>query len=237
MATLVLVHGAWHGGWCWNSVAEILRRDGHSVHAPTLLGMGPFRATRPNAGAESSRRPGLHDHVNQVVDLLQASDLHDVVLVGHSYGSMVITGAAQVAGERLGRLVYLDAFVPRPGQSFFDLVPDELRLNLLSTSDSGWVRPRPPSLFGITDPDLAAWTEARLTAQPIETFEQALPETSVPPLERRYIRCAGTPDRPNRPNPVADQLRNDPGWSYAEVPCGHDAMLLRPHALVEALGL
>src|SRR5262249_25595660 len=118
MATFVLVHGAWHGGWCWRDVAARLRRAGHDVYAPSLTGLGE-RA--------HLARPGiaLDDHVQDVVALLQMEALSDVVLVGHSYGGMVVTGAADREAARIRRLVYLDAFVPESGRCVLDYVVPE----------------------------------------------------------------------------------------------------------------
>src|SRR5262249_15229204 len=118
MATFVLVHGAWHGGWRWRDVAARLRRAGHDVYAPSLTGLGE-RA--------HLARPGiaLDDHVQDVVALLQMEALSEVVLVGHSYGGMVVTGAADREAARIRRLVYLDAFVPESGRCVLDYVVPE----------------------------------------------------------------------------------------------------------------
>ena len=116
MATFVLVHGAWHGGWCWRFVRPLL--GGHDVYAPSLTGLGE-RKHLARADVD------LDTHIADVVSLLEMEDLCDVVLVGHSYGGMVITGAADRAPERIGRLVYLDAFVPENGKCTLDYVVPE----------------------------------------------------------------------------------------------------------------
>src|SRR3954447_2257025 len=143
MATYVLVHGGGHGGWCYQRVARLLRSDGHEVHAPTLTGLG-----------ERSHLVGpqvdLDMHIRDVVALLHFEDLRDVILVGHSYGGMVITGVADRASDRIGRLVYLDAATPVNNQSLLDVtgptlavardfgqVVDGVELVLLPTSDAG----------------------------------------------------------------------------------------------------
>src|SRR5580700_6619085 len=116
-ATFVLVHGAWHGGWCFARVAEILRAQGHRVFTPTLTGLGE----RVHL---ASTEITLSTHVTDIVNVVRYEDLHDVVLLGHSYGGMVISGVVEVVPERVGALVYLDAFVPENGESLLDLVPE-----------------------------------------------------------------------------------------------------------------
>jgi pimeloyl-ACP methyl ester carboxylesterase len=128
MTTFVLVHGGWHGGWCWRRVAPLLRAAGHEVHTPTLSGLGE-RAHL--AGPDT----GLATHVEDVVARLEMEDLHDVVLVGHSSGGAIITGVAQRAAECLAALVYLDAFMPRPGESVLDLLRPEWRDHFLAAVD------------------------------------------------------------------------------------------------------
>src|SRR5689334_15631432 len=115
MANYLLVHGAWHGGWCWRRVVPLLRAAGHEVFTPTLTGLGERVHLL-------TRDVGLDTHAQDVIGVLEYEDLRDVVLVGHSYGGMVITAVAERAAERLAHLVYLDAFVPRDGQSQMDLL-------------------------------------------------------------------------------------------------------------------
>jgi pimeloyl-ACP methyl ester carboxylesterase len=124
MATYVLIHGGWHGGWCWARVAPILRAAGHDVYAPSLTGLGD----RVHLLSPSVR---LETHIEDVLGVLSYEDLRDVVLVGHSYGGMVITGVADRAADRVSHLVYLDAFVPRDGECLLDLLPEE-------RADAGW---------------------------------------------------------------------------------------------------
>ncbi|MBV9253581.1 MAG: alpha/beta fold hydrolase, partial [Actinobacteria bacterium] len=118
MATFVLVHGAWHGGWCWRKLTPLLRAAGHEVFTPTLTGLGE----RSHLGHPDV---GLATHVGDVAQVLWYEDLSNVVLVGHSYGGLVIGGVADQAPGRLKHLVYLDAFVPEHGRSMLDLGPPE----------------------------------------------------------------------------------------------------------------
>src|SRR2546421_9380647 len=116
MATFVLVHGAWHGGWCWQKVIPFLEEASHEVYAPTLTGLA-------ERASELSPDVGLDTHIQDIVGELQEKHLHGVILVGHSYGGMVITGVVDQVPERIAHLVYLDTFVPRDGESMADVSP------------------------------------------------------------------------------------------------------------------
>jgi pimeloyl-ACP methyl ester carboxylesterase len=143
MATFVLVHPAWFGGWCWKKVATILRARGNEVFAPTLTGLGE-RAHLAN------REVGLGTHIDDVASVLKFEDIRDAILVGNSSGGMVITGVADRMPERIAHVVYLDAFVPEDGQSLFDIVPSERSQpmhELVQKEGDGWLAPRfaPPN--------------------------------------------------------------------------------------------
>ncbi|HEU0113024.1 MAG TPA: alpha/beta fold hydrolase, partial [Thermomicrobiales bacterium] len=174
MATIVLVHGGWSGGWNWQGVARRLRAAGHEVYAPTLTGLGErVHLATPAVG--------LDTHIVDIVNVLAYEDLRDVVLAGHSYGGMVITGVAAQAPERLAQLVYLDAYVPHAGESMLDLVAPAARQTLedqFRTGGDGW---RTPGLGGETD---------RHVPHPWKCFVQPLPAgghdtTAIP---RTYVQ-------------------------------------------------
>src|SRR6516164_8292237 len=138
MATFVLVHPAWFGGWCWKKVAPILRGRGHEVFTPTLTGLGE-RAHLAN------REVGLGTHIEDVANVLKFEDIRDAILVGNSSGGMVITGVADRMPERIAHVVYLDAFVPEDGHSLFDIVPSERSEpihELVQKEGNGWLVPR-----------------------------------------------------------------------------------------------
>ena len=171
MATFVLVHPAWFGGWCWKKVSPLLHARGHAVHTP-LTGLGErVHLARPEVG--------LDTHVDDVVNLLTYEDLHDVVLVGTSSGGVVITGVVDRVPERIGHLVYLDAFVPEDGQSMLDIIPPERRPvmeKLVQTEGHGWLLPRfapaPWETFAreswrISDEADLRWMLARLAPTPL----------------------------------------------------------------------
>jgi pimeloyl-ACP methyl ester carboxylesterase len=121
MATFMLVHGGWHGGWCWQKVIPFLEEASHEVYAPTLTGLA-------ERASELSPDVGLATHLQEIVGELQEKNLHGVILVGHSSGAMVITGVVDQVPERIAHLVYLDTFVPRDGESMADISPIVIRL-------------------------------------------------------------------------------------------------------------
>ncbi|MFT4036898.1 MAG: alpha/beta hydrolase family protein [Thermomicrobiales bacterium] len=228
---IVLVHGAWHGGWCWERVVPALQAAGHRVVAPTLTGLA-------ERAGELTCETGLLTHIADICAVVQELDLHDVTLVGHSYAGMVITGVATALPERIGRLVYLDAFVPQAGDSAMTLFPPDRAAYYAATAaqaGEGWRIPPPPAAgLGVTAPEDAAWVESRMTDHPLLAFTQPLPQAAPSPatLPRRYIRCAaGSPSFAQ----VAARLSVDPAWDYRELTTGHDAMVTEPAALAALL--
>lgn len=232
MATFVLVHGAWHGGWCWRRVAPRLRAAGHEVYTPTLTGLGE-RAHLLSPAID------LDTHIRDVVNVLEYEELTGVVLVGHSYAGAVIAGVADRTAARLAHLVYLDAFAPRDGEALFDLHPPAMRDAMRARSDAegeGWYLPPPPStgptLFGITDPADLAWVRGKLGPQPRTPHEQPLrlAHPAGAALPCTFIYCADK--APGDPfAAMAQRAREEAGWGYRELPTGHDAMVTMPQEL------
>jgi pimeloyl-ACP methyl ester carboxylesterase len=239
MATFVLVHPAWLGGWCWRKLTPLLRGAGHEVVTPTLTGLGD-RAHLLDHGID------LHTHVEDVVSVLTYEDLDRVVLVANSSGGAVVTGVADRAPERVAEVVYLDAFVPEDGQCVFDLVAPERRAameELVATEGDGWLLPRfaPPPwpeilsrLWGITDPEDIAWAEPRLRATPVGHFTRPLRlGEAVGDLPRTYVRCTRFPhpgfDR------WAQRARESPGWRHRTLDCGHIAYVSDPEQVAAVL--
>ena len=227
--TFVLVHGAWHGGWCWKKLTPLLRAAGHEVFAPTLTGLGE-RAHLLNP------QVGLDTHIDDMVALLAYEDLHNVILVGHSYAGMVIAGVAERAAERLAHLVYLDAFVPQDGQSLFDTIPDRgaAMRQIAETAGEGWHIPLGQATFGVTDKADIAWMATRITTHPLRTFEEPVHLTNLAASElpRSYILCRQA--EPSLFGPFAEQAQRN-GWHVHELPTGHDAMISAPAALATIL--
>jgi pimeloyl-ACP methyl ester carboxylesterase len=172
-----------------------------------------------------TRKTDLALHVQDIANVLEFESLQDVVLVGHSYGGMVITGVAELASERIGRLVYVDAFVPKDGQSVFDLRPD-VRDRWTPRLIDGWlIPPTDPTRFGVSDEADLAWLRTLHVPMPVETHSQPLrtPEALAERLPRSYLYFepgGGFGD-------MARQARSE-GWDYHEVVTGHDGIITAP---------
>jgi len=229
MATFVLVHGAWHGAWCWSRVRRALRAEGHEVFAPTLTGL----ADRSHL---LSRDVDLDTHIHDIAGLLAWEDLSDVILCGHSYGGCVISGAADRAPQRIASLVYLDAFVLKDGESVHDALPPEARESQLASvraTGDGWrVAPIPAEVFNVNPAD-RAWVDAQCTPQPLATFQQPLRLTGALDAiaDRSFIFASGWGPSPFHYYDDAKAA----GWRTCDVPCGHDVMLDDPAALTREL--
>jgi len=232
-STFVLVHGAWHGGWCWSRVAARLRERGHAVYTPTLTGLGERRHL-------ISPQVNLDTHVEDIVNLLQFEELERVVLVGHSYAGIVISGVADRVPQRLRQLVYLDALLLEPGKSLFSDFPPavvEQRLKAIRETGGGVgaAAALPPAAFGVKDPADAAWVARHLTPQPVGTYLQPL-LLKAPlgnGLPKTYIECTGDPIATLEPTKA--RVRADAGWQLRTLATGHDAMVTAPAALSELL--
>lgn len=231
MATFVLVHGAWHGGWCWRRVADRLRAKGHDVFTPTLTGL----ADRSHL---LSPRVTLQTHILDVANLLEWEELDSVVLCGHSYGGMVITGAADRQAQRIKSLVYVDAFVPEDGECAMDLRPPErvkLAYEQVRTVGEGWwMPPTPAAGFRVNEAD-QAWVDAKCTNFPISCFTQPVRLTgAVDGTGHKYYVRAAEYDAPQF-DACVEKLAGRPGWTVSEMPCGHDIMVDMPDELTGLL--
>ena len=231
MGSFVLVHGSHDGGWIWQKVRPLLRAGGYEVYTPTLTGL----ADRSHLLDCSVN---LTTHVTDVVNLLFYEDLSDVILVGNSYAGMVITGVAAKAPERLRLLVYLDAYLPDDGQCEADLWPAEIRAAIEAdeAATRGLRRPPPPAVFGITDPVLADWVEARMTPHPLSTYTEPVPpgNATSAALPRAYIRCTDGSASTSVFAPFAAKARAR-GWQVRELASNHTPMLTEPGKLADLL--
>ncbi len=228
MKTYVLVHGAWHGGWCWKKVKPLLQAAGREVYTPTLTGLG-------ERAHLLSRQVGLDTHVQDVVGVLEWEDLQDVVLVGHSYGGMVIAGVADRVAERLAHLVYLDSAVPSDGQALLDCVGDRFRADMAEAARSrgeGWrVPPWSAERLGLVDNADAAWVIPKLVPQPYKTFQDPVRFRSPTALAlpRTYIHCVGQPPSARERPPFTAAM------DYYRLAAGHNAMVTAPEELADLL--
>ncbi|PLK27522.1 alpha/beta fold hydrolase [Novosphingobium sp. TH158] len=231
MATFVLVHGGGHGGWCWQPVADLLRARGHAVHAPTLVGV---------AERAAELRPGidLETHIAEVAALLASLAPERVVLAGHSYGGLVITGAADRAPERVARLAYVDAPLPRDGEALFDISPGLAVLAEDVVEVDGvplglWPDERALAIYGLTGA-LAESALARLTPHPWACFTKPLRLTGAEALARiptAMLNCAGT--MAHRPEKFRQRLLA--GDLVETIDAPHDVMLTHPQAVADFL--
>jgi len=230
----VLVHGSWHGGWCWKRVLPLLRKAGHEAYAPTLTGVG-------ERAHLLSRDICVETHVNDVVGLIEAEELTEVVLVGHSYAGNVITVVADRLEQRhprlLKHLVYLDAGIPDPGGSWSTPHTPETvakRVEEAKATDGLSFPPPDASVFGLSGAD-RDWVNRRQTPQPFRLYQDPLhfDADRVKQLPRTFIDCTNPPlatiDASRR------RVRQEPGWQVFEMDCGHDPMVDRPAELTELL--
>lgn len=229
MSDVVLVHGAWHGAWCWRRVLPALEEAGHRVVPVTLTGVG-------ERAAELSPSITLGTHVEDVVTAVLGAGCSGAVLVGHSYGGLVVTGAADRLGDEVGRLVYVDAVVPTPGRSWADCIPAEARAARRAlVAEHGHLPPPPASAYGLTGDD-AAWVERRQTPHPAGVFEEPLPFDADrwAARPRTYVDC--TAPALATIDPSRRLVRSQPGWEVVELATGHDPMVSAPGELAAVLG-
>jgi pimeloyl-ACP methyl ester carboxylesterase len=217
MTTYVLIPGACHGAWCFDDLADGLRSHGHRVLALTLTGIAE-RAHLLHSGVN------LATHIADVVAEMEAHHVTDAILVGHSYGGMVITGVADRIPEKVDALVYLDALVPRDGESCWHLVNDEERQWYLDVDDTGYGVPPMP------------FFDARASAHPLASFLQRIKLTEdVNRFRRRdFVYAMKWPgDSPLRPS--YERVRDDPNWNVHELDGAHNLMRDNPADLLRIL--
>lgn len=229
MATFVLVHGAWQGGWAWDRVTPLLRARGHQVHAPTLTGVGD-RAHLISPGI------GLETHIQDVLATIRNQRLAEVTLVGHSYGGQVIAGVASALPGALARLVYLDAFVPNDGESATEQQPETIAHHYRESVRErgfGWLLPtRKLEVLGVTDPVDIEWLTALMVPHPYRAFNDpvrvsadalAIPSTFIESVD--WMRVFQS----------ARERAQSRGWPVHELQTGHQSMTTAPRALAELL--
>ncbi len=227
----VLVHGAWHGGWCWAGVRRSLEAKGHRVFTPTQTGLG-------ERSHLLSRSIDLNVFVQDIVNVLLYERLQDVVLVGHSFGGTSISGTAQQMPDALRHLIYLDALLIKSGETPFSrALPENVqaRTAAAETFSEGLAVP-PPSApdFGVTDEKQAAWLESCLTPHPLKTYQSTLDlgQDMTNGVPATYIVCT---------DPLYDNLATSRGrarsldWPIEEIATGHDAMVSAPNETADLL--
>jgi pimeloyl-ACP methyl ester carboxylesterase len=232
MSIFVLVHGAWHGGWCYKRVAQLLRKAGHEVYTPTLTGVGERVHLMTPAVT-------LDTHIQDILNVIRFEELADVVLCGHSYGGMVITGVADKVPDKIRSLVYLDAFVPNDGEALMDYLDldmkagmrDDARLN-----GRGYLMsPIPAQVFKVNERD-AAMVDRMCVKHPLACFEQKIVLTGAHTRVSKHTYVLAADWGPPQPFvAVADRFRQDPHWKVVNFPCGHDVMVDLPQETADLL--
>jgi pimeloyl-ACP methyl ester carboxylesterase len=227
--TFVLVHGAWHGGWCWRRVAALLQKRGHNVFTPTLTGL----ADRSHLLRSDI---GLGTHIADIVNLVRWENLDAILLAGHSYGGFPVSGAIEQIFDRIASAVFVDAFLPEDGQKTLDLASDFARNSMLEAIAKGEVASSAPAAarFAVNERD-QAWVDAMLTPQPLGVSTQPIKLSGFRErvAKKSYIRAAKYPQP--RFDAYFRAKRADPSWRTYEVPCGHDVMIDMPERLAEIL--
>ncbi|GAA4390010.1 alpha/beta fold hydrolase [Tsukamurella soli] len=230
---LVLLHGGRHGGWCWRRVALRLRAAGHEVYTPTLTGLG-------DRAHLLSRDIGLDTHVQDLVATFEFEDIEDAVLVAHSYGGVVATGAMEQLAPRVRRLVYLDAQIPRTGESVFGMVGPErtaVMEAMVEKDGDGWfVPPSDARMYGVTDPDDIEWANRRITAQPVKTYRDAAgPTEQAWRHPGMFIECTPSRIEENILTRARERSATDPTFGYRILGAPHNAMVTHPDVLAALL--
>jgi pimeloyl-ACP methyl ester carboxylesterase len=229
--TYILVHGGWHGSWCWKRVRAALQSAGHHVFTPTLTGLG--ERSHLNSAAVD-----LSTHIADIVNLIKWEELSDVVLCGHSYTGAVITGVADQIPDRIKAFVFLDAFVLENGESFLDIVPLEVAQAVrdqAKATGEGWkVNPIPAHMLGVRDPRDAAWIDAQCTPQSIATFEERIKLTGDSKHMQDIAYVFPTECHPNLL--VSHERAKASGWKIHTIDnSGHELMIDQPQELAEFL--
>jgi len=231
LATFVLVHGAWSGGWCYHKVAALLRERGHTVFTPTLTGQGE-RSHLLSASVN------LSTHIADVTGVFDYEEIGSAVLAGHSYGGMVVTGVADKIAKRVSALVYLDAFLPESGQSLFDInIPANTQRFVANAGNYGGAAvPSPPAAFFNVNAADAARVDRLATPFPLAAMAERLPLTGAHKSVPRHVYVHGTVLPRESPfKPFYDRVKNDPAWSAHALACGHHVMLDLPEKTAEIM--
>jgi pimeloyl-ACP methyl ester carboxylesterase len=238
--TIVLVHGSCHGGWCWKKLAPFLKIDNNEIYTPTLTGLG-------ERSHLLYQKINLSTHVKDVVQLIEFQDLDDVVLIGHSYGGMVIGGVANTLPRRIKSMIFLDAYIPQDGKSAFDLVPglkDVYAQRSLKEKDKEWlVASYTPQEFGVTAPDDINWMKSRVCPMPFHTHDEPLiiknnkfseiPKTFITFTDFGESMFKRTVEEKTVEEASSSSSSSD--WDYYELRKGHDAIITAPKELSHLL--
>lgn len=231
MTSIVLVQGAWEGGWYWRPVRERLQASGHHVFSPSLTGLG-------DRSHLLNRDVALETHIQDIANLIEYEELTGVILVGHSYGGMVITGVADRLSNRIHGLVYLDAFLPEDGDSIMSLARPERQAQLRAAADAGdgWRIPNMPAeAWGITDPDEAAWLDRHSGDHPFATMTQPIRLTGAHKRIANRTYVLATAYDPSPFSSFAAKAEAEGGWTVERIHCHHFLNVSRADEVAEII--
>ena len=227
MATFLVAHGAWGAGWAWKKMHPLMSGLGHRLITPTYTGLGEREHL-------SNPDINLDTHIQDILNVIKYEGLKNFILIGHSYGGMVATGVADIAGEIISRLVYLDAFVPLDGQCLFDLVPKENRersVEITKKIGDGWKLPPNPMPEDTPGED-RLWAEPLRRPQPILTVQQPIRLTRGSlPMPVSYIFCTIG----DTPFEKFARRAQEEGWDYHEIHATHNPQITAPQELAALL--
>jgi pimeloyl-ACP methyl ester carboxylesterase len=216
----VLIAGAFHGGWVWGQVAARIRAAGYEATTPTLTGLGERR----HIGQEVD----LSLHVEDVIAHIEMEGLSNVTLVGWSYGGMVTTGVLARVPEKIGAMIYLDAFVPEDGKAVIDYVAPEARASWDQYRETDApLPPLSPEMLGLADPMQIDFVRPRLTPQPWRTFFQPVKALKQrPTIPTAYIKCIRNPA--SHFNSALEEVKKDQAVRIDKIDAGHSCMITEP---------
>ena len=228
--TYVLVHGAWHGGWCWKLVRDELKKSGHTVFSPSLTGLGD---------RVHLRNPSINltTHVNDIVNLIKHEELEDIILVGHSYAGHVVSCVADKISNKIRHIMYLDAVLPTNGSAFLKPGIGEERSK---TAKEGYLLAKPDmSFLGLTkEHELHDWVETHLVEHLLPTLMETVNYKNNGPakIKKTFVRCLQNPrTRNKRSDPVEQLIAQGPLWQYLTIDTGHNLMVTEPKATAQIL--
>ena len=227
--TFVLVHGAWHGAWCWRRVSDLLERKGHKVFTPTMTGLGA-------SSHLLTKDVNLTTHITDIANVIKWENLSNIVLVGHSYGGFIISGVAEQLADKVASIVFLDAFVPDNGESLAGSASQPVKDAIAAAQGRGdhSLKPVPAKVFRVNEKD-QPWVDGKCTPHPIATLTDKIAITGARDkiAKKSYIRAKGYPSVAF--DAALDKHKPNAAWKTYEMTSGHDAMVDQPERLTEIL--
>lgn len=229
---VMFVHGSCHGGWCWKKLVQYLNPNEFNIFLPTLTGLG-------ERSHLANEKTDLYTHIEDILQVFKYEDLSNVILIGHSYAGMVISGVAEVIPDKIKLLIYLDAYIPQDGKTAFDLVPGLMDLykgRTMHDQNKPWlVKSYTPHEFDISDTKDVQWVEPKLVPMPWHTHTQPL---KIKNKESMKIPKAFVTSGAFGEGMFQRQTEEEKNkWDYYELKRGHDVMITAPEELARILSI